>query len=182
MNHRTNRNDSLPGSHNVCPQKAGAGHSRRRDWIARWLMFLLCAASFLASYRPGLAAEMSVCPPWEITVVDAAGKPVVGCSVMQMWGCNFREEYVGSKADVVTDKEGRVSFPARSIEPLATPVWKKAIRKLDGKGGPDPTVGIYVSHPGHRTVWIQSRRDPRVAATRDGLRTRLVLEPETDKP
>jgi len=140
---------------------------------------IYCAlVAILFSCVGAAGAEMTVFPPLEITVVNAAGKPVAGCAIMQMWGCNFREEFVGTNANAVTDAEGRVSFPARSIEPLATPVWKKAMRKLDGKGGPDPVASLYVTHPGHQTIWVQSRRDPRITATRDGLRCRLVLEPE----
>jgi hypothetical protein len=142
-------------------------------------LLALCPALCLLTCSVAPAAELAICPPWEITVVDRAGKPVVGCSVMQMWGCNFREEFVGKKADAVTDGNGRVAFPARSVEPPSTPAWKKALRKLDGKGGPQTASSVYISQPGHRAVWIQSSRDARVSATRDGLRTRLVLEPES---
>lgn len=139
---------------------------------------ILALVAFAVLALAASAAEWTVCQPWEITVVDPAGKPVAGCAVMQLWGGNFREEFVGKKANAVTDASGRVSFPARSIEPPATPGWKKALRKLDGKGGPEATASVFVSQSGFRSVWVQSRRDPLVTATRDGLRSRVVLERE----
>ena len=142
--------------------------------MKRFLSFLLLLLTALA----GAAAEMNICPPWEVTVVDQDGKPIPGCSVLQIWGCNFREEFIGDNATVKTDDKGQATFPARSLTPPSTPIWKKAWRKVDGKGGPDPTTSLHVSHPGYQTVWIQSRRDPRVSAVRDGLRTRIVLERE----
>lgn len=124
----------------------------------------------LAAAAPG--AEVAVCPAWELTVVDKAGRPLPGCAVLQMWGGHFRGVYMGSQTNAVTDAEGRVRFPARRLEVPAAP----------GRGQPGPVASIYVAHPGHRDAWISSHRDPAVTATRDGLRTRLVLEPQPAKP
>jgi protocatechuate 3,4-dioxygenase beta subunit len=136
----------------------------------------------LLALRAAAAAELPVCPAWEITVVDPAGRPLAGCAVLQMWGCNFQEAYTGSQTNATTDAQGRVRFPARHISPPAASAWRKAVRKLDREAQPRPVASLCVSHPGHQTAWISSHRDPAVTATRDGLRTRLVLEPEPAKP
>lgn len=148
--------------------------------MPRRLLLLLCCLLLALQAVP--AAELPVCPAWEITVVTKAGQPVPGCAVLQMWGCNFREAYTGGQTNATTDAGGRVRFPARRIEPPAAAAWRRVARKLEGEAGPAPVASLYVSHPGHRPAWISSHRDPAVTATRDGLRTRIVLEPESAQP
>ncbi|MFM1768675.1 MAG: hypothetical protein RJA22_1204 [Verrucomicrobiota bacterium] len=137
------------------------------------LLLLLLAAAALS----GRAADLPVCPAWEITVVNPAGQPVAGCHVLQVWGCDFPEHYAGSQTNAVTGADGRVRFPARHVEAPATPAWRKAARRLEGKSSPLPVASLHVSHPGHAPIWISSHRDPRVTATPGGLRSRLILAP-----
>lgn len=128
-------------------------------------------------------AAMPACPAWDLTVVNPAGQPIAGAAVLQLWGGNFPQGYVGGQTNVVTDAEGRVSLPARQIEaPPAASAWRQALRKLGREIAPSPVASVHVSHPGYRTAWISSLRDPRVVATRNGLRTQLVLEPEPARP
>ena len=136
-------------------------------------LFVLCGA------LAGFSADVSVCPPWEITVVDEAGKPLAGCAVAQEWGCTFKAGYVGAAANAVTDSKGQVVFPARLVTSPPPPAsrWKRILRALDGKEDPQHAATVLISKPGHRYEWIW-HRDPGVVATREGLRLRLVLKAE----
>jgi protocatechuate 3,4-dioxygenase beta subunit len=143
---------------------------------------LLPLGLLLLALHAAQATELPVCPAWEIIVVDKSGRPVPHCAVLQMWGCNFPEGYTGSQTNTTTDAQGTVRFPARGLVPPAAPAWRRAVRKLDREGDPRPVASLCISHPGHKTAWISSHRDPAVTATRDGLRSRIVLEPEPAQP
>jgi protocatechuate 3,4-dioxygenase beta subunit len=143
---------------------------------------LLPLGLLLLALRAATAAGLPVCPAWEITVVDKYGRPVPHCAVLQMWGCNFPEGYAGSQTNTTTDAQGTVRFPARSLASPTASAWRKAVRKLDREAAPRPVASLCVSHPGYKTAWISSHRDPAVTATRDGLRSRLVLEPDPAQP
>ena len=136
---------------------------------------LLTLAPFAAR-----AADMMVCPPWEIIVVDEAGKPLAGCVAVQEWGCDFAEVYITGTTNAVTDAAGRVSFPARNISPPAGESrWKKLERSIDRKAEGAPASSVFISKPGYRFEWVNSRSEPRNVSTRAGLRARVVLKAET---
>lgn len=126
------------------------------------------------------AAEVLACPAWEITVVDEAGKPLAGCAVLQEWGCTFRAGYVGAQTNGVTDAAGRISFPARLVSsaPPETSRWKKIRRALDGHEISETAATVFITRPGYQFAWIR-KGDRGVVASRDGLRLRATLQPQS---
>ena len=125
------------------------------------------------------AADVMACPPWEITVVDEAGKPITGCVVVQEWGSDFKDVYVTGTTNAVTDAEGRVSFPARMVSaPAGESRWKKIERSIDRRADGQTAASIFISKAGYQFEWVNSRNEPRNVATRSGLRARVVLKPE----
>ena len=140
---------------------------------------LLCLSVLLLVAAGARAAEMMVCPPWEITVVDESGKPLAGCLVVQEWGSDFKEVYVTGSTNAVTDATGRVAFPARNITPPpGESSWKKIERTIDRKAAGTPASSVFISKPGYQFEWVNSRSEPRNVSTRAGLRGRVVLKAE----
>ena len=137
----------------------------------------LTAVSLAAPAAP--AAEVMVCPPWEITVLDDAGKPLGGCMVVQEWGSDFKDVYVTGTTNAVTDAAGRVSFPARNISPPAGESrGKKIERPINRRTEGVPASSVFITKTGYQFEWLNSRSEPRNGATRAGLRTRVVLKAE----
>ena len=124
------------------------------------------------------AAEITVCPPWEITVVDESGKPLSGCSVVQEWGSDFKQVYVTGSTNSVTDAEGHVNFPARHVMPPVESRWKKIERSIDRRPEGKPGSSVFISKPGFQFELVNSQSESRNVATRTGLRSRIVLKPE----
>ena len=58
--------------------------------------------------------ESPVVPAWKIQVVDEAGHPIGGIGVRQSWN-NYSVGHIGQSEDSVTDDNGYVTFPARTI-------------------------------------------------------------------
>jgi hypothetical protein len=140
---------------------------------------LLCLSLLFVIAAGARAAEMMVCPPWEITVVDESGKPLAGCVVVQEWGSDFKEVYVTGSTNAVTDAAGRVAFPARNITPpTGEKTWKKIERTIDRKAAGTPASSAFISKPGYHFEWLNSRSESRNVATREGLRARVVLKAE----
>ena len=143
------------------------------------MLKLLLLALFTAIPFDARAAEMMACPPWEITVVDEAGKPLDGCVVVQEWGCDFKDVYVTGTTNAVTDAGGHVGFPARNISPpLAGSAWKKFKHSTDLRNEGTPASSVFISKPGYQFEWLASRSDLRNIATRAGLRAHVVLKTE----
>ena len=139
---------------------------------------LLCL-SLLILAGSTRAAELMVCPPWEITVVDEGGKPLAGCVVVQEWGSDFKDVYVTGTTNGVTDAAGRVRFPARHITPpKGESTWKKIERTIDRKAAGTPASSLFISKPGYQFEWMNSRSEPRNVSTREGLRGHVVLKAE----
>lgn len=141
--------------------------------VAVWVAFALLFLSV-----PARGADVSVCPAWEITVVDESGKPMAGCAVVQEWGCQFRGGYSDGSAAALTDASGKVQFPARSVSPPPVVSGKKAQRGLDRPVDQRPAASVTVSKAGHKFEWLQSRNEPRNVYSQEGIRTRVVLKRE----
>ena len=112
-----------------------------------------CAALRLVSVLlflgvPARGAEVMACPPWEITVVDESGNPMAGCAVVQEWGCQFRHDYVAGSAAGLTDSDGKVQFPARSVSPPTESPGKKVQRGIDPPRDRRPAASVVVSKAG----------------------------------
>ncbi|MEY2409637.1 MAG: hypothetical protein QOF48_2307 [Verrucomicrobiota bacterium] len=142
-------------------------------------MKMIFGVVWLAMATAAWAGEVMVCPPWEILVVDEAGKPLAGCVVVQEWGSDFKDVYVTGTTNAVTGADGRVSFPARNISPPAGESrWKKIERAIDRKSEGSPASSVFISKPGYQFEWVNSRSEPRNVSTRDGLKGRVVLKAE----
>lgn len=136
------------------------------------------ASTFLFLCIPARGAEILACPAWEITVVDASGKPMPGCAVVQEWGCHFKGGYSDGSAAGLTDAEGKVQFPARNVSPPPDVRGKKVQRGIDRPVDQQPAASVTVSKSGCKFEWLHSRNEPRNVYTRDGIRTKVVLKRE----
>ena len=138
------------------------------------LLAWLTAAPFLVR-----AAEVMVCPPWDIIVVDESGNPLAGCLVVQEWGSDFKDVYVTGTTNAVTDASGHVSFPVRHVSPPAAESrWKKIERSIDRQKGGAPAASVFITKPGYQFEWLNSRSESRNLSSRAGLRGRVVLKAE----
>jgi hypothetical protein len=58
--------------------------------------------------------ETTVVPDWKIRIVDEASKPVTSVVVREQWR-NHSVEFSGQNEDRMTDNDGYVSFPRRTV-------------------------------------------------------------------
>ena len=61
-----------------------------------------------------LPFETTVVPAWRIRVVDEAGNPIAGVNAREHWQ-HYTVETRGHEELLITDENGYVSFPARSV-------------------------------------------------------------------
>jgi hypothetical protein len=53
-------------------------------------------------------------PTWDVSVVDASNDPVSGARVRESYQ-DYSAEFVGGKADLITDFQGKDTFPAKTV-------------------------------------------------------------------
>jgi hypothetical protein len=139
---------------------------------------LLSALLLLVASLPVRAADVRVCPPWQIEVVDAKGVPLRGCTVYQEWSCNFGVVCPIQSTNAVTDAQGKAGFPERWVgRPANLGTLKKLTARFSAYGEPIPSANIYVWKQGYDPVRVYSDRDPNVTATAAGLRSKITLRP-----
>ena len=127
--------------------------------------------------------ETTVVPAWGFRVVDEEGKPYVGKQVRQLWKHYSLEFESGQNGEFqVTDSEGFVSFPERTIRAsllwrMIVPAIKTVLTLAHGSTGIDAYVST--SGPqGYKSVeYVPGKPLPE----------RIVLprkdkEPETNSP
>jgi hypothetical protein len=78
----------------------------------RRLTVPLLIAFIIAGFIP---FETSVVPLWKIKVVDSSGNPLGGIGVRQVWQ-DYSTESSSHEQDLITDSNGYVIFPARSVK------------------------------------------------------------------
>ena len=140
---------------------------------------LLSAFLLLIASLPAHAADVRVCPPWQIEVVDAKGAPLRDCKVFQEWSCNFGVVCPIQSTNAVTDTHGKAGFPERWMGlPANLGTFKKMTARFSAHGEPIPSANIYIWKQGYEPVRVYSQRDPNVTATAAGLRSRITLRPE----
>ena len=143
------------------------------------MKFLLLLTPLLLGSLLASAADVRVCPPWQIEVVDAQGAPLADCKVFQEWSCNFGVVCPIRSTNAVTDANGQVGFPERWIGiPANLGAFKKLTARFSAHGEPIPSANIYIWKQGYEPVRVYSERDPNVTATAAGLRSRITLRPE----
>lgn len=109
--------------------------------------------------------------------MDDAGHPVADCAVLQEWGCKFGKKAVTGSTNAATDAQGQVRFPARSITPPASSTGaRKLARFIDGQGQGEPWANVFIAKAGHESLWVYSWNDPKIVATTNGFRSRIILK------
>ena len=100
----------------------------------------------LASTGLGLIAlypwKTTVVPEWKVRIVDQSGAPLRNTGVREVWQ-HYSIESKSHKQDLLTDKEGYVTFPERTIRsPLAVRIIRPIIKALNPhhSSGPDAFV------------------------------------------
>jgi len=140
---------------------------------------LLTLTLLLVASTSSQAAEVRVCPPWQIEVVDAKGAPLADCKVFQEWSCNFGVVCPIQSTNAVTDASGKAGFPERWIGiPASLGTLKKMTARFSAHGEPIPSANIYIWKQGYEPVRVYSDRDSKVTSTAAGLRSRITLHLE----
>lgn len=111
---------------------------------SKWFWILIAAGILaLVLFVP---FETTVAPEWKIRVVDESGKPVPAVPISEVWNHNVITE--GGEETIVSNSEGYVTFPRRSIKANLT---KRAVRKflnvMNPHGASGPTAYILVLRP-----------------------------------
>src|ERR1044071_7552942 len=129
------------------------------------------------------AAEVRVCPPWQVEVVDAKGAPLSDCQVYQEWSCNFGVVCPIQSTNAVTGTNGQVAFPERWIGvPANLSTLKKMTVRFSAYGEPIPSANIYIWKKGCTPLRVYSERDANVISTAAGLRSKIILHSEPPAP
>ena len=92
--------------------------------------------------------ETTVVPEWTIRVVDETIKPVPNVVVREQWR-NHSVEFHGHNEDRITDNEGYVSFPRRTVRAsLMFRVVGRAVMALNihGESGPKASTLVLGSY------------------------------------
>lgn len=138
------------------------------------LVFLLIGCCF-----PGAADEFKSCPPWEVTVVDEAGKPLANCTVLQEWGYTIFETSTNCVTNVVTDAAGRVTLPERRVSlTVAKSKLRRSMKRLSEPESAGHWSSLYVWKKGFEGVHVHARGDANVLYTAAGMKSRIVLRPK----
>ena len=95
--------------------------------------------------------KTTVVPEWRVRIVDHSGSPLGHAAVREVWHHSSLES--GShQQDLVTDKDGYVTFPERTIRaPLALRVLGSMVTKLNPHGSSDPFAIVIVLSPAYDT-------------------------------
>lgn len=88
-------------------------------------------------------ASYSICPMWDVEVVDKSGKPLPGMTVRRF--CNDYSAGVHSEEDRTTDQRGKVSFPAKSVRMARLIRWARNVINF-------VTQGAHASYGCHSSV------------------------------
>ena len=83
--------------------------SMKRERQKLLLLVVIVAAVIVLPF------ETTVVPAWRIRVVDEAGSPIAGVNVREHWQ-HYTVETRGHEQLLITDENGYVSFPARSVK------------------------------------------------------------------
>ncbi len=97
-------------------------------------------------------------PEWNLRVLDDGGTAVSGMKVTQHWQ-NYLLEASGHEDQIITNEEGRVGFPARSIRAsllrrLVARIGKVGSQGVPGRTDPYGSVVIWGSKNHATTVAV----------------------------
>ena len=91
--------------------------------------------------------QSMVVPEWKVRIVDQKGVPLANTGVREVWQ-DYSSETRSHQQDLVTDNDGYVSFPKRTIRsPFVLRIIKSAINSLNPhhSSGPDAFVIVLTS-------------------------------------
>lgn len=88
--------------------------------------------------------ETTVVPEWRIHVSDQNGKSMRGIPIREVWS-NYLIESHDHEEDLLTDADGYITFPRRTIKAnFLVRIVKTTINKLNVHGGSGPTAYLLV--------------------------------------
>lgn len=108
------------------------------------LLFLLVLA-VIALYP----LETTVVPQWRIRIVDEAGVPLGNAGIREVWQ-HYSIESRDHKEDLLTDADGYVTFPKRTIKsPVAVRIIKASLNNLNPHGSSGPSAYLVILARGY---------------------------------
>ena|SRR5438128_1523136 len=111
------------------------------------LLLLLGILAVVALYP----LETIVVPEWRIRIVDEARVPLRNASVREVWQ-HYSIESTDHKEDLLTDGDGFVTFPKRTItSPLAVRIIRAALNSLNPHGSSGPGAYLVILARGYDT-------------------------------
>ena len=111
------------------------------------LLFLLAAFAIVVLYP----LETTVVPEWRVRIVDEAGAPLRNTGIREVWE-HYSIESESHQQDLLTDSDGYVTFPKRTIRAgLAVRTVKSVINALNPHGSSGPGAYLITLAPGYDT-------------------------------
>jgi hypothetical protein len=77
-------------------------------------------------------------PLWEVSVVDQANRPIGGVTVRESYQ-HYSAQFSGGETDLITDDQGRVTFPAKTLR--ANLLKRFAVMASSATGGVHASFG-----------------------------------------
>ena len=112
------------------------------------LLFLLGAFAIVGLYP----FETTVVPEWRVRIVDEAGAPMRNTGIREVWQ-HYSIESEDHEQDLLTDNDGYVTFPKRTIRAgLAVRMVKSVISALNPHGSSGPGAYLITLAPGY-DIW-----------------------------
>ena len=97
------------------------------------LLFVVVLAVFLLYPFESLQA-----PLWEVSVVDQSNRPIGGVTVRESYQ-HYSAQFSGGETDLITDDQGRVIFPAKTLR--ANIFKRSAVIASSATGGVHASFG-----------------------------------------
>ena len=91
--------------------------------------------------------KTTVVPEWRVRIIDQGGSPLSNTAVRESWQ-HYSIESRHHEEDLLTDREGYVTFPKRTIRaPLAVRIIRPMINALNPHHSSGPVASIIVLAP-----------------------------------
>ena len=122
--------------------KTGAMNPRKRKKFAAGALLIACIG--LVLFYP---FETTIVPAWKVRIIDESGKPVLTAPVSERWRHHSIETH-GHNETSITDDEGYVSFPRRTVRAsLVFRIVGGAVVRLNVHGESGPKASLLVLGP-----------------------------------
>ncbi len=105
----------------------------------RLLLILLFTAVGVIALYPW---KTTVVPQWKVRIVDQSGVPLANTGVREIWQ-HYSIESRGHEQDLMTDNEGYVTFPERTVRAsLAVRIIRPIVSALNPHHGSGPDAFV----------------------------------------